>query len=138
METKRHTEDELKKRILLLVDDYYKLMRRRNTRPMQRRKDGMTHEVSEVQIVPIKPSNGLVGFASFVFDGCMYCGSIGIYTRPAGGYRLTYPTRKGANGDFNIFHPISREVAEEIEQAVTERFENVTKSYDRHNSINTD
>jgi hypothetical protein len=31
METKGHTEDELKKRILLLVEDYYKLMRRRNT-----------------------------------------------------------------------------------------------------------
>jgi len=98
----------------------------------------MEYKVSEVQVVPVKPVSGLVGFASFVFDGCLYCGSIGIYTRPAGGYRLTYPTRKGANGSFNIFHPINREVAEEIEKVVIEKFENVTKSYDRHNSINTD
>lgn len=97
----------------------------------------MSHEVSEIQVVPIKPSNGLVGFVSFVFDRCLYCSSIGIYTRPAGGYRLTYPTRKGPNGDFNIFHPINREVAEEIEKVVIEKFENVTKSYDRHRSVNT-
>ncbi len=98
----------------------------------------MTHVINEIQIVPIKPSNGLVGFASFVFDGCLYCSSIGIYTRPTGGYRLTYPTRKGPKGDFNIFHPINREVTKQIEQAVIEKLENVTKSYDRHRCINTD
>ncbi len=95
----------------------------------------MQNKLSEIQVVPVKPNNGLVGFASFVFDNCFYLGSIGIYTRPQGGYRLTYPTRNGQNGNFNIFHPINREVAEEVERAVISKFEDVTKTYGRHNQI---
>ena len=64
-------------------------------------------------------------------------GSIGIYTRPQGGYRLTYPTRKSANGNFNVFHPINREVAEEIENVIISKFEDVMKMYVGHNSFNT-
>ena len=93
----------------------------------------MQNRLSEIQIAPVKPNNGLVGFASFVFDNCLYLGSIGIYTRPHGGYRLTYPTR----GTFNIFHPINRQTADEIEQAIISKFEDVTKSYVGHNSFNT-
>src|SRR5574344_1961686 len=64
----------------------------------------MQKRISEIQIVPVNPKDGLVGFASFVFDNCLHLGSIGIYTRPQGGYRLTYPTRKATNGTFNIFY----------------------------------
>ena len=64
----------------------------------------MGNKISEVQVIPVKPSNGLVGFASLVFDNCLYLGSIGIYTRPEGGYRLTYPTRKTGTKNFHIFH----------------------------------
>lgn len=78
-----------------------------------------------------------MGFASFVFDGCFYFGSIGIYTRPQGGYRLTYPTRKGITGSLNLYHPINREVAQEIEQEVISKFEEVTKTYGRYNSYDT-
>jgi stage V sporulation protein G len=91
--------------------------------------------VSEIEITPIKPNDGLVGFASVVFNDSFYLGSIGIFTRPKGGYRLTYPTRKGLGGSFNIFHPINKVVAEQIEQAVISKFEEVVKSYDRHNSF---
>ncbi len=94
-------------------------------------------QITEVQILPIKPTNGLVGFASFVYNNSFYLGSIGIYTRPQGGYRLTYPTRMGANGSFNIFHPINRTIAEEIEKVIISKFEDVTKMYVGHNSINT-
>lgn len=45
----------------------------------------MQNRISEVQIIPVKPTNGLVGFASVVFDDCLYLGSIGIYTRLEGG-----------------------------------------------------
>lgn len=89
--------------------------------------------ISEVQIVPIKAKEGLVGFASFVYRNSLYLGSIGIHTRPQGGYRLTYPTRKGTNGNFNIFHPINKEVASEIENAVIAKFEDVTRMYVGHN-----
>ncbi len=95
----------------------------------------MQNKITEIQIVPVKPNNGLVGFASFVYDDSFYLGSIGIYTRPQGGYRLTYPTRTGTNGSFNVFHPINRETAEEVEKAIIYRFEEVTKSYVGHNSF---
>jgi DNA-binding cell septation regulator SpoVG len=97
----------------------------------------MNATISEVQITPVKPKDGLVGFASFVYDGSFYLGSIGIYTRPQGGYRLTYPTRNGSSGSFNIFHPINKEIAQEVEKEVINRFEEVTKAYVGHNSINT-
>lgn len=93
----------------------------------------MYKTITEIQIVPIKPKAGLVAFASLVFEDNLYLGSIGIYTRPEGGYRLTYPTRKSENGSFNIFHPINREIAEAIEKAVISKFEEVTNLYDRHN-----
>jgi stage V sporulation protein G len=94
-------------------------------------------KIAEIQIVPVKASNGLVAFASFVYDQNFYFGSIGIYTRPEGGYRLTYPTRKAGTGNFNIFHPINRNIASEIENAVISKYEDVTNMYVRHSSINT-
>jgi len=96
------------------------------------------HHISEIQIVPIKPQDGLVGFASFVIDNALHLSSIGIVTRPQGGYRLTYPTRKSQNGSFHIFYPINKATAERIEQAVIARFEEVTKSYARHHSTYTE
>ena len=85
----------------------------------------MQNKLSEIQITPIKPIDGLVGFASVVFDNSFYLSGIGVYTRPSGGYRLTYPTRKSFNGSLNIFHPINHSVADYIEQAVTTRFEEI-------------
>lgn len=91
----------------------------------------MKPKITEIQIVPVKPNDGLVGFVSFVLNDWFYLGSIGIYTRPNGDYRLTYPT-KGSHG---LFYPINREIALEIENQVIKKFEEVTKSYDRHNQI---
>ena len=98
----------------------------------------MKATINEVQITPVKANEGLVGFASFVYNNSFYFGSIGIYTRPQGGYRLTYPTRKSTNGNFNIFHPINRKVAEEIEKVIISKFEDVTKMYVGHNSFDTE
>ena len=97
----------------------------------------MTNRLSEIQIIPIKPQNGLVAFASFVWDKSLYLGSIGIMTRPQGGYRLVYPTKKVAERNLNIFYPISRETAQLIESEVVKQFEEVMNNYDRHNRFNT-
>ena len=52
-------------------------------------------EITEIQITPIKPKNGLVAFASIVLENNIHLGSIGIYTKLDGsGYRITYPTKK--------------------------------------------
>ena len=97
----------------------------------------MTNRLSEIQIIPIKPQNGLVAFASFVLDGSLYLGSIGIVTRPQGGYRLVYPTKKVAEKNLNIFYPINREFSQLVENEVVKQFEDVMKKYDRHNSFNS-
>jgi len=76
--------------------------------------------------VPIKPSNGLVAIASVVFADCLYLGSIGVYTKLNGnGYRITYPTKNLSGKNFNVFHPIHKDVALEIEQAIVARVEQV-------------
>jgi DNA-binding cell septation regulator SpoVG len=97
----------------------------------------MTNRLSEIQIIPIKPQNGLVAFASFVWDKSLYLGSIGIMTRPQGGYRLVYPTKKVAERNLNIFYPINRETAQLMESEVVKQFEEVMNNYDRHNRFNT-
>jgi len=97
----------------------------------------MTNRLSEIQIIPIKPQNGLVAFASLVLDGNLYLGSIGIMTRPNGGYRLVYPTKKVADRNLNIFYPINKDFAQFIEKEVVKQFEDVMKKYDRHNSFNS-
>jgi len=96
----------------------------------------MTNRLSEIQIIPVKPQNGLVAFASLVWDKCLYLGSIGIMTRPQGGYRLVYPTKKVSERNLNIFYPINKETAHLIESEVVKQFEEVMNDYDRHNRFN--
>ena len=92
-------------------------------------------KLSEIQIIPIKPQNGLVAFASFVLNGYLYLGSVGIFTRPEGGYRLVYPTKKVGMRNINIYHPITKFFAESIEKEVLKKFEDVMNN-DRHNGNN--
>ncbi len=76
-------------------------------------------KITEIQIIPIKPRDGLVAFASVVAENSLYLGSIGVYTRIDGsGYRITYPTKKVGNRDINIYHPINKETSRAIEEAV--------------------
>lgn len=98
----------------------------------------MTNRLTEIQIIPIKPQNGLVAIASFVLDNNLYLGSIGIFTRPQGGYRLTYPTKKVGSRDINIFHPINKQFASQVETEIINKFEEVMNNQnDRHNQADT-
>ena len=91
--------------------------------------------IEEIQISPIKPNNGLVAFASIVIDKHLYLGSIGIVTRPNGGYRLVYPTKKIGNSSINLFYPINKEFADYIEAVILKVYEDVmSKSNVRHSS----
>ncbi len=78
-------------------------------------------KVSEVQIVPVKPDDGLVAFAACVIDDSFYLGSIAIFTRLDGGYRLVYPTKKIGNRHLHYHHPISKEASKAIEDAIQTR-----------------
>ncbi len=91
-------------------------------------------QVNEVQITFIKPNNGLIGFASFVLDSGLFLSGIGIHSKlNCSGYRLTYPTRKAGSNQASIFHPINRVIANEIEQAIFAKLNDVMeKCNDRH------
>ena len=79
--------------------------------------------ISEIQFYPVKPKDGLLGFISFVLDGKFWMGSVAVFTRLEGGYRLVYPTRKVGGQNINIFHPLCREVSLQIEDAVIKKVE---------------
>ena len=83
----------------------------------------MNTEITEITIIPLKPKNGLVALASCIVDDKFYLGSIGIYTKLRGGYRLTYPTKKIGEKSINIYHPINQEVGQEVEIAIIEKYE---------------
>ena len=82
--------------------------------------------ITETQILPIKPRDGLVAFGSVVIDHSLYLGSIGIHRRLDGaGYRITYPTKQAGNRDFHIFHPINQETSRAIEEAIIKKAKEV-------------
>lgn len=86
----------------------------------------MHSKITEVQIIPVRPNNGLVGFASFIYDDAFHFSSIGIYTRPEGGYRLTYPNRKMHDGgEIKLFYPINKETGILIEEIIKEKYEEI-------------
>ncbi len=84
--------------------------------------------ISEVQILPVKPENGLIAFCSMVLYESIYCGSIAIMTRPSGSYRLVYPTKKIGVKNLNMFFPLNKKVASIIEQEVLKKLEDVMKN----------
>ena len=92
-------------------------------------------QITEIQIIPIKPKDGLVAFASCVYNSvCLQ--SIAIYTRADGsGYRLVYPTKiLPINGkQINLFYPINKETGDKIEKAIIVAFENLMKKGGKEN-----
>jgi len=83
-------------------------------------------KISEINVIPVKPNEGLIGFASFVLDERYYVGSVAIYTRLNDfGYRLVYPTKKVGEKNINIFHPLNQAVGGMIEKEVTKKLNEV-------------
>ena len=85
--------------------------------------------ITEVEIFPVRPKEGLVAFASCLFNGAISLNSIAIYTRPDGsGYRLAYPTKIIPNGKpISVFYPISREIGEALSIAIISKFNELTE-----------
>lgn len=95
-------------------------------------------QISEVNVTPIKPADGLVAFASCVVNNELFIGSIGVHKLLDGtGYRITYPTKKIGFKKLNYFHPVNKQAGATIEQAIkakcVELFERSDEPYDRHN-----
>ena len=80
--------------------------------------------VTKVELIPIRPQNGLVAFACVEINNQFYISSIGVHKRRDGsGYRITYPTRKVGQQDVVIFHPMNLHLSKEIEQAICKKAE---------------
>ncbi len=97
-------------------------------------------QISDIEIILIKPQNGLIGFASLVINNAIYLSSIGIHTKRAStGYRLTYPTKASGSKNYNLFHPINQETSDAIESAITAKVKEVIEgcNNDRHHSTLT-
>lgn len=83
-------------------------------------------KVSEVQIAPIKPQNGLVAFASCVINDQFYIGNIALFSFPEG-YRIVWPTKKLKHGqNINCVNPITKEADEAVKNAIIEKYMAIT------------
>lgn len=98
------------------------------------------HEInlSEIDVTPTKPHNGLLAFCSFVINNSFYVGDVAIYSRLDGtGFRLVYPIKVLRNGlKINCFYPINSESAQAIETQVIKAFlELVEKAKNRKGTV---
>ena len=81
--------------------------------------------VSEIQCIPIKSQNGLVGFASCVINNQFYVGNIAIYTSPNSlkGFRLVFPQKKLSSGKVvDCFYPINKEAEDQVSSAIIKKY----------------
>ena len=82
--------------------------------------------LTEIEIIPIKPINGLLGFASFVINEQFYVGNVGIHSKPCGNIRLLYPEKILPNGKVvSSFHPITKDAGIEITRQITLKYNNI-------------
>lgn len=91
----------------------------------------MQEIISEIEIVPVKPKDGLVAFVGFTLFNAIHCSSVAIFTKPDGGYRLSYPTKKVGEQNMPIFYPINKYIGEEITKHIVYRYEELMKGYIR-------
>ena len=93
----------------------------------------MNVEISEIQIIPVRPREGLLAFCSFVINNSFYVGNIAIYScLNKVGYRLVYPVKVLPNGKpVSCFHPINKKVGEFIEGTVITKYEELIKKLKR-------
>lgn len=82
--------------------------------------------ISEINIVLVKPDAGLIGFGSFLINHVFYVGNVGIFSRKDGsGIRLVYPKKH----DIDCFHPIDRVTGEFITQAIQKKIRELWPDY---------
>lgn len=81
--------------------------------------------VSEVQVVPVKPNEGLIAFASCILNETHFLGHIAVFTRLNGGYRLVYPTKRVGERLLHYHHPITKAAGQAIEDAVLEKVKSI-------------
>jgi DNA-binding cell septation regulator SpoVG len=82
-------------------------------------------KIKRIEIVPIRPFEGLIAFANVVLEEGLYLGSIGVHRKLDGGFRITFPTRKVGEANLCIYHPMTPEISKEFETAICSKAEEV-------------
>ena len=85
-------------------------------------------KISEIQIIPVKPKEGLVAFSSCVVNSAIYIGNIAIHTSSSipSGFRLVFPKKVLPNGkEIHCVHPINKETGELISNSIIERYKEI-------------
>ena len=80
--------------------------------------------ISEIELIPVKATKGLIFFGNFILDNKYFVGNVAIYSKldKPGKFRLVYPTKALRNGrQIPVFYPIDHQTSEEIENAVSEK-----------------
>jgi len=81
--------------------------------------------ISDIQIMPLTPKDGLVAIASFIINGYLFVGDVAIFTSFTNplGFRLVYPDKILRNGKrINCVYPITREAGQTISEAVVGKY----------------
>jgi DNA-binding cell septation regulator SpoVG len=79
--------------------------------------------INEIEILPVKPHNGLIGWASFCLNNSFYLGNIAIYSRLDGSIRLVFPQKTLPNGKtINIFHPINSVAGALVQEKIENKY----------------
>lgn len=81
-------------------------------------------EITEVEIVGVKPQGGLVAFASFVLNQNFYMGSIAVFAKPDGQLRLVYPKKN----NINCFYPLNKVAGEHIRTVIEQKCLKILKT----------
>jgi len=84
--------------------------------------------ISDIQIMPLTPKDGLVAIASFIVNGYLFVGDVAIFTsfKSSLGFRLVYPDKILRNGKrINCVYPITREAGQTISEAVIGKYKEV-------------
>jgi stage V sporulation protein G len=78
---------------------------------------------TEIEIVPVRPRNGLVAYCSAVYNNSLYMGNIALIKRKDGSYKLGYPSKKVGEDYIPICNPINRETHDQLLEAITNKAE---------------
>lgn len=83
-------------------------------------------EISNIQIMPTRPQNGLLAFASFDYGGMCHS-NIAIHSDLKNGdYRLVYPTKRLKNGaELRLFYPIDNRLGVKLRQALSNEYRRI-------------
>jgi len=80
-------------------------------------------KISDVQIVTLPPKDGFLGFASIVINDEFRIADLGLHSKPEGGLRLQYPTKRLSDGTrIKIFQTLGKDAETALELAVTDKY----------------